>query len=991
MFNIFRSLATKNQLLHGAAFSLAFIFLILSSAQVNAACTVNGISYRTNSDTSGSYITLGNLRSRAGAWNNSTDLVTTCDVSQFTSMRLAFYNNSTFNQDLSAWDTSSVTNMQYMFRGANSLTSLTLPETGAVTNMYQMFTLNSSITSVTLPKTGAVTDMSYMFYHATNLTSLTLQTGAVTYMRYMFNYATSFNQDIRAWNVDNVTDFNQMFAGATAMISAYSSTPNWSVVPSAAWFVPPDTTAPTLEITATEVSDGATSNNATLALTFTASEATSNFVVGDITVSNGALSSFAASSSTVYTATFTPAAAGATTIDVAGGAFTDAASNANTAATQFNWTFDTTAPTLTFSPANGATAVANSGNITLTFNEAVRLLNNSALSNTNVDALITVKDTNSSGSNIAFDATVSGQVITINPTSDFSSEQVIYVAIGTTVEDAANNAISAASATFTATDTAAPTVSLTTTALVFSGAFTVTATFSEAVTGFVVGDVTVANGIPSNFATTSSSVYTFDVTPAASGAVTVDIAGSVAVDTAGNNNTAATQLSVTYDGVAPTVALTGPSGIVAANFTVTATFSEAVTGFAVGDITVANGTASALVATNASAYTFTVTPTLGTTVSISIAANTVTDSAGNANTVSNTFSIQAGSPTTAFEEKKEVVEVAVKAEVQKALTTNLAASQRMLSAGMGRFAAKKQSTSSGQPQANLFVPFDVDGSASYSDQQLKTNGDFFAFSPMNDGKAQKAIFGDFDFISDSAGNFSGYFNGRVAVETTVTNDLMLAYFAGVSYGRALMDGSFKGSQHSYGLSVGGYFVRSFNDKVYVNGFASLGHSSHHLEIADDTLDLNSNYSTQTATLGGTLTGVLPQPSYEIWPELGVTYANTEVGTMDFTGAAYGLTEDNLSLDGGSAKMSNVSFAPQFKVQFSEVLIEEYASTFSIAPKVTCVSVRNTTTTKGCGGGATMGLESTSDDGMSKFNVGFEYGDVNNLKRRSLKLSVEHRF
>ena len=77
--------------------------------------------------------------------------------------------------------------------------------------------------------------------------------------------------------------------------------------------------------------------------------------------------------------------------------------------------------------------------------------------------------------------------------------------------------------------------------------------------------------------------------------------------------------------------------------------------------------------------------------------------------------------------------------------------------------------------------------------------------------------------------------------------------------------------------------------------------------------------------------------------------------------------------------------------FSEVLIEEYASTFSIAPKFTCVSVRNTTTTKDCGGGAAMGLESTSDDGMSKFKVGFEYGDVNNLKRRSLKLSVEHRF
>ena len=43
---------------------------------------------------------------------------------------------------------------------------------------------------------------------------------------------------------------------------------------------------------------------ATLSLTFTASEATTDFVVGDITVSGGALSSFAATSSTVYTATF---------------------------------------------------------------------------------------------------------------------------------------------------------------------------------------------------------------------------------------------------------------------------------------------------------------------------------------------------------------------------------------------------------------------------------------------------------------------------------------------------------------------------------------------------------------------------------------------------------------------------------------------------------------------------------------------------------------
>ena len=101
-----------------------------------------------------------------------------------------------------------------------------------------------------------------------------------------------------------------------------------------------DGTAPTMAITAAEISDGGTSNDGTLSLTFTSSEATTNFVVGDITVSGGALSSFAASSSTVYTATFTPSGAGATTIDVASSKFTDAAGNNNTAATQFNWTYD---------------------------------------------------------------------------------------------------------------------------------------------------------------------------------------------------------------------------------------------------------------------------------------------------------------------------------------------------------------------------------------------------------------------------------------------------------------------------------------------------------------------------------------------------------------------------------------------------------------------------------------------------------------------------
>ena len=133
-----------------------------------------------------------------------------------------------------------------------------------------------------------------------------------------------------------------------------------------------DATGPTMTITAAEGSDGFQSDDATLSLTFTSNEATSNFAVGDITVSNGTLSNFNATSSTVYTATLTPIAAGEVTIDVAAGTFTDAASNNNTAASQFNWTYGVN-PTTKADVMGTVKSIANSSiNFTKTSIRSVR-------------------------------------------------------------------------------------------------------------------------------------------------------------------------------------------------------------------------------------------------------------------------------------------------------------------------------------------------------------------------------------------------------------------------------------------------------------------------------------------------------------------------------------------------------------------------------------------------------------------------------------------
>jgi len=87
--------------------------------------------------------------------------------------------------------------------------------------------------------------------------------------------------------------------------------------------------------------------------------------------------------------------------------------------------------------------------------------------------------------------------------------------------------------------------------------YSVTFTFSEDVTGFAVGDITVGNGSAGTFAVVSASVYTATITPTAPGAVTVQVAAGVCTDTAGNANAASNVLSRTYVTLSFTATTTG--------------------------------------------------------------------------------------------------------------------------------------------------------------------------------------------------------------------------------------------------------------------------------------------------------------------------------------------------------------------------------------------------------------------------------------------------
>jgi len=125
-------------------------------------------------------------------------------------------------------------------------------------------------------------------------------------------------------------------------------------------------------------------------------------------------------------------------------------------------------PMITFDPADGATDVLYDKIITITFDQAVRNINNSPITDGNVDGLIIFKETNASGADVPFDATINGgkTIITITPDANLLASQVYFLEIAP-VENSSDEATSTTSITFTTA--AAPTFTQGPTLLDFTG------------------------------------------------------------------------------------------------------------------------------------------------------------------------------------------------------------------------------------------------------------------------------------------------------------------------------------------------------------------------------------------------------------------------------------------------------------------------------------------------------------------------------------------
>lgn len=116
---------------------------------------------------------------------------------------------------------------------------------------------------------------------------------------------------------------------------------------------------------------------------------------------------------------------------------------------------DTTPPTTTYLPVNNTNNASTTVNPTISFNENVRLTDNSAINDSNAQNLVEFRIGNATGSQVPFTTAFSNNIITILPTSGLMPGQAYYLALKPNmVEDFSDNAVTAStSTTFTTAGT----------------------------------------------------------------------------------------------------------------------------------------------------------------------------------------------------------------------------------------------------------------------------------------------------------------------------------------------------------------------------------------------------------------------------------------------------------------------------------------------------------------------------------------------------------
>ena len=352
------------------------------------------------------------------------------------------------------------------------------------------------------------------------------------------------------------------------------------------------------------------------------------------------------------------------------------------------------------------------------------------------------------------------------------------------------------------------------------------------------------------------------------------------------------------------------------------------------------------------------------------------------------------SPLSEFAANEAEIRAVIVNDAAQSLSSNLSINRRMTQEARDRFIeGRRQMADQASALASRNnVPFDIDGSFEMKGLSLTTRGNFFEQTGNYEGTYRRLFFGDFDVQHDAdTDSTTATLTARVAWEHLITDQTMMGYFVGGELARSTINGTFDGDQDRLGLTIGGYAVHELVDQVYFDSFLTFGAGRNDLEMDNNVLALTSDYTTRTATAGAALSNVYEYQRYEFHPELAFSYGKTWIDDVDFTGRAYGLVDNTLSLDAGTVSITNLTLRPEVIWALDGDTVATSNSQLGFAPRLICESRETVGRTEDCGGGAELSLSSVSEDGLSAAEFLIILDRVGSSNRSSFTLNLKHRF
>ena len=170
-----------------------------------------------------------NIRTFTGC-SNLTCNATNIPTISTSDMTYTFGSCTLFNGDVTDWDVSGVTNMQYFFVNNTVFTGVGLSswDVTNVTNMQWMFgTIAGSVFNANISgwNINNLSNMEGMFYGTPFNQDLSgwNTAGSLTNINRTFQGATAFDQDLSNWDVSNVIDYADFLLGATLSTANYDA------------------------------------------------------------------------------------------------------------------------------------------------------------------------------------------------------------------------------------------------------------------------------------------------------------------------------------------------------------------------------------------------------------------------------------------------------------------------------------------------------------------------------------------------------------------------------------------------------------------------------------------------------------------------------------------------------------------------------------------------------------------------------------------------